>query len=80
MVAASAGTVIAADIFGKYKTTAQDVSVVVLLVGAGVLEIAEGIAGQVINYIGLGFFALSVILTIISGVNYLVKNREILKQ
>lgn len=80
MVAASTGAVIAADVLGKYKTTAQDITVVVLLVGAGVLEIAEGIAGQVINYIGLGFFAISVILTIISGVNYLLKHREILKQ
>lgn len=80
MVAASSGMVIAADIFGKYKTVTQDISIVILLVGGGVCELVDGLPGQIINYIGLGFFAVSVILTIISGVNYLVKNREILKK
>lgn len=79
MVAASAGMVIAADVFGKYKTTAQDVAIVILLIGAGVCELTSHIAGSIINYIGLGFFAISVILTVISGINYLVKNREVLK-
>lgn len=80
MVAASSGMVIAADIFGKYKTTAQDISVVVLLIGAGVGEFIAGLAVQIINYVGLAFFAISVVLTVVSGVNYLVKNREILKK
>ena len=80
MVAASSGTVIAADMFGKYKTTAQDIAIVVLLISAGIAELTSHIAGKIINYIGLAFFAVAVILTIISGINYLVKNREILKK
>lgn len=80
MVAAGAGIVIAADIFGKYKTVTQDIAVVVLLIGAGVCELTDNIAGMIINYIGLGFFALSVLLTVISGVNYIVKNIEVLKK
>jgi len=80
MVAASSGTVIAADIFGKYKTTCQDISIVVLLIGAGVSELTDHLAGVIINYIGLAFFALAVVLTVISGVNYLVKNKEVLKK
>lgn len=86
MVAADAGVVIAADIFGKYKTVMQDVAVVVLLIGAAFAELncvvcnsAFATCGKVINYIGLGSFALSVILTIISGVNYIVKNIGVLK-
>lgn len=79
MVAASAGLVIAADIFGKYKTTAQDISVVVLLIGAGAYEF-HTLAGQIIIYIGMCFFAISVLLTVISGINYLVQNREVLKK
>lgn len=79
MVAASTGMVIAADIVGKYKTTAQDIAIVILLIGAGVCELTSHISGQIINYVGLGFFAISVILTVISGINYLVKNREVLK-
>ena len=80
MVAASAGTVIAADIFGKYKTVTQDISIVVLIIGAGVGELIDHISAYVISYVGLGFFVLSVILTIISGINYLYKNREVLKK
>lgn len=80
MVAASSGLVIAADVFGKYKTVCQDIAVVVLLIGAGVSELTEHISGIIINCIGLGFFALAVILTIISGINYLYKNREVLKK
>lgn len=80
MVAASAGSVIAADVFGKYKTVFQDIALVVLLVGAGVSELTDHIAGVIINYIGLGCLAIAVLLTLISGVNYLVKNREVLKK
>lgn len=80
MVAASSGMVIAADIFGKYKTVCQDISVVILLIGAGINELTDHIAGTIVNYIGLGFLALAVILTVISGVNYLYKNREVLKK
>ena len=80
MVAASSGMVIAADIFGKYKTTTQDIAIVILLIGAGVCELTDHIAGSIINYIGLGFFAISVVLTIISGINYLAKNREVLSK
>jgi len=80
MVAAGAGIVIAADIFGKYKTVTQDIAVVVLLIGAGVCELTAHISGEIINYIGLAFFAISVILTVISGVNYIIKNIEVLKR
>lgn len=79
MVAASSGVVIAADIFGKYKTVTQDVAVVVLLVAAGVCELTDHLAGAILNEIGLAFFALSVLLTVVSGVNYIVKNIEVLK-
>lgn len=80
MVAAGAGIVIAADIFGKYKTVTQDIAVVVLLIGAGVCELTAHISGEIINYIGLTFFAISVILTVISGINYIIKNIEVLKR
>lgn len=80
MVAASSGMVIAADTFGKYKTTTQDIAIVVLLIGSGVCELTDHIAGAIINYIGLGFFAISVVLTVVSGINYLVKNREVLSK
>lgn len=80
MVAAGAGIVIAADGIGKYKTVTQDVCIVVLLTGAGVQELTSHLAGQIVNYVGLGLFAVSVLLTVISGINYIVKNIAVLKQ
>ena len=72
--------VIAADVFGKYKTVFQDISVVLLLISAGVCELTDHIAGYIINYVGLACFAIAVILTVISGINYIYKNREVLKK
>ena len=80
MVAASSGMVIAADVIGKYKTVFQDVAIVVLLIGAGVGEFTQHIAVVIINHIGLAAFAISVILTIVSGINYIVTNIEGLKK
>lgn len=80
MVAAGANVVIAADMWGKYKTTAQDACIIILIVGAGVAELVEGTAAQVINYIGLAVFAVAILLTLISGVNYIVKNKQVLKK
>lgn len=86
MVAASAGEVIAADMFGKYKTVFQDASVVVLLISAGVTEIVNlgsdsaYLAAQIINYIGLALFAVAIVMTVLSGINYIVKNIKVLKK
>ncbi len=80
MVAASAGSVIAADKIGKYKTATQDFSIVILLIGEGVQELTGHVAGKITNYVGLALFAVAVILTVISGINYIVKNIEILKK
>jgi CDP-diacylglycerol--glycerol-3-phosphate 3-phosphatidyltransferase len=80
MVAANAGIVIAADKIGKYKTASQDFSIVILLVSAGFYEIfGDSLAIQVVNYIGLALFAIATLLTIISGINYIVKNIQVLK-
>lgn len=80
MVAAGAGTVIAADNIGKYKTVTQDICIAVLLIGEGVQELTSHLAGRIINYAGLVLFALAVLLTVISGINYIVKNIAVLKQ
>jgi CDP-diacylglycerol--glycerol-3-phosphate 3-phosphatidyltransferase len=82
MVAAGAGLVIAADKIGKYKTFTQDVSIGILLFAAGLYQVASSQAladaALIIWDIGLAFFAVAVVLTIISGVHYLVKNRQVL--
>lgn len=73
MVAASKGAVIAADKSGKIKTFVQDVAIAVLLVGAQFTNCT------IINLIGLILLAIATVLTIISGVECIVKNRAVLK-
>ena len=80
MVAASSGMVIAADIIGKWKTLTQDLCIGILLVGEGIKELTSSNFGVVVNYVGLGFLAFSAFLTLLSGINYIIKNREVLKK
>ena len=80
MVAASSGEVIAADKIGKYKTFAQDLSVGILLFAEGWRQFDDGMFAVVVNIIGVSLFILSVILTVISGINYIAKNIHVLKK
>lgn len=74
-IAATNGLVMAADKLGKYKTTFQDVSLVVLLVGADL----QGKAQLVVACIGLVLFGIATVLTVWSGISYVVKNKAVLK-
>ncbi len=74
MVAASKGMVIAADKSGKIKTFVTDIAIVALLVGADI----SGLYG-VANLIGLALLGVATILTIISGVECVVKNKAVLQ-
>lgn len=81
LVAADSGFVIAADIFGKYKTVTQDFAIVFLLISLSFYEVTDiKFLTLWMNYIGLAFFAVSVVLTVVSGANYLIKNAEVLKK
>ena len=77
MVAAERKLVIAADKLGKIKTTCQDVSIAALLASMSFLETK---AGQIAALIGLIFFFLCTFFTVLSGVNYIVKNKQVLKE
>ena len=74
-IAASAGIVLAAEKLGKYKTTFQDGCIFFLLLSVDF----SGTAGQVINMIGLVLFAVATVLTIWSGISYVVKNKAVLR-
>lgn len=80
MVAASSGEVIAADKIGKYKTFAQDLCVGFLVFSAGLRELSDDLFAKVVNLIGISLFVLSIILTVVSGVYYIVKNIHVLKK
>ncbi len=75
MVAASKGMVIAADKSGKIKTFVTDIAIVVLLVGA---DITPALYGYM-NLVGLVLLGFATILTIISGIECIVKNKAVLK-
>lgn len=74
IVAASKGSVLAADMSGKIKTFVQDIAILVLLVGASV---DPGLY-SITNIIGLSILGVATVLTIISGTECLVKNRAVL--
>ena len=73
-IAAANGVVLAAEKLGKYKTVFQDASIIVLIVSANI----TGTAGAVVAWVGLGLFAVATILTVVSGVSYVVKNKQVL--
>lgn len=78
MIAAKKGIVLAAEMTGKIKTFFTDVTIIVLLLTGDLLTIAPSV-GMIFDYIGLACFGISVILTIISGCSYLIKNKEVFK-
>ena len=74
-IAAVNGIVMAADMLGKYKTTFQDISIFVLIFAA---DIAGG-AGVFLFWLGFGLFMVATVLTVWSGISYVVKNKQVLK-
>ena len=74
-IAAANGIVMAAEKLGKYKAAVQDVSIFVLILAADI----PAMAGQSVAYVGFGLFAIATVLTILSGISYVVKNKQVLK-
>jgi CDP-diacylglycerol--glycerol-3-phosphate 3-phosphatidyltransferase len=72
MLAAADGRVMAADKLGKLKTVVQIVMVVVVLLW-------DGIFGQWMVVFGIVLIWASVVLSIISCVDYFLKNKDIVK-
>ena len=74
-IAAVNGVVMAADKLGKYKTTFQDVAIFVLIFAANLpLSVAT-----IFAYIGFGLFTAATVLTVWSGVSYVIKNKQVLQ-
>lgn len=75
------GVVIAADKLGKYKAVAQFIALPLIMCYAG-LTVFIGINQTfltVFMWVGYGFLILSTILSIISLIDYFVKNRNVFK-
>lgn len=79
-VAASSNIVIAADIFGKIKTILQDIALSILLVYSGLIAIGiTGLLLEIFKWAGFIMIDLSALASVLSGINYCVKNKGVLK-
>ena len=81
LIAASQGTVLAADIWGKAKTMVQMIALPILLLVPFLVELG-GVAGWLIltvKIIGWASLGVATVLTIVSGANYLIKNKHCFK-
>ena len=67
IIAASENITIAASPLGKFKTVTQLISNILLLTGI-----------EKFRPIGMGIFYLAVVFTVISGADYLIKNKKVL--
>ena len=63
---------------GKIKTVLQMIALIILLPLRDI-EMLSPIVGKIFLYTGLAFLALATVMTIVSGINYLVKNKQVLK-
>lgn len=91
IVASSKNVILAADKLGKIKTILQMFAMILLIPAGDYLTLFEGhgadfyglgsnnLAASVIFYIGYALLAAATILTVISGMNYIVKNKGVLK-
>ena len=76
-VASAKGVVIAADKLGKYKTFSQDIALPLLILYSALCTLAANATLLlVVMWVAYGFLILATALTIISLINYLVKNKS----
>lgn len=84
-IAALKNFVLAADKLGKYKTTATMMALPSLMfapfidLGTKISNNAMVTAGKFFVILGYVLFIIATILTVVSGINYIVKNKELLK-
>lgn len=76
-IAAVNGVVMAADKLGKFKTIFQDIAVAVIIFAGGFADCISWYGYFTI--LGLVIFAIATILTVWSGIAYVVNNKEVLK-
>ena len=81
LMAATKGTVLAADIWGKAKTMVQMIAIPVCMLIPFLCEVgAVCWLIKTVAIIGWVAIGIATVLTIVSGVNYLVKNKDCFKE
>lgn len=86
-IAASEGRVLAASIWGKIKTAVQIVAIIFALLEANIYKIIglqeftkiAPITENIVYYMTIISLYAAIIITIISGIDYFVKNKDVIK-
>jgi len=71
LIASDNGVVIAASYWGKFKTVSQMIMIILLIVD---IQVAA------VQYIATAFIYIAVILTVVSLIDYLIKNKGVLSE
>ena len=80
LLAESKGTVLAADIWGKAKTMVQMIAIPICMLIPFVVSVgAASWLVLTIQLVGFSTLGAATILTVVSGVNYIVKNKDCFK-
>lgn len=74
-IAATKGFVMGAEKLGKYKTTFQLIALFLMIFAVDF----TGVFALVTAWLGLALFVVATVLTIISGISYVVKYNQVLK-
>ena len=79
-IAAANGVIMAAEKLGKYKTAFQDIAIFVLILAADIKapEMYAVPWNVYVAWTGFSLFAVATVLTIVSGISYVVKHKEVL--
>ena len=76
LLAVDKGIVIAASPLGKAKTFATMIAIIVMLFNG--FTILDTIQNGIFDYISMSLFWLAIGLTVVSGIDYLIRNREVI--
>lgn len=77
LIAVDKGVVISASPLGKAKTFATMIAIIIMLFNG--FNIISNIGdGKIFDYISMGAFWIALVLTILSGIDYIIRNRAII--
>ncbi len=76
MIAAERKLVLAADKLGKIKTVLQDAAIALILAS---MPFVGYKGGEIVAAIGVVLFLAATVMTVASGANYIVRNRQVLR-
>ena len=79
---ASKNVIISADYFGKVKATIQFISLFLIMVYSFLWtrEIISGVLLSACYWVSFAGLAITTLITIISGIHYIVKNKDVFKE